>query len=63
MAVRDLPLAEKAAFENWFDHLVFSDSAVKAAGHLPENARTVLGPASAARTERLRQFLIGMLSR
>jgi hypothetical protein len=63
MAVRDLPTSERVAFEAWFDHLVFSDDAVKAADHLPENARTVLGPASPARTERLRQFLIGMLSR
>jgi hypothetical protein len=63
MAVRDLPTSERVAFEAWFDHLVFSGDAVKAADHLPENARTVLGPASPARTERLRQFLIGMLSR
>jgi hypothetical protein len=63
MAVRDLPVTERAAFQAWFDHLVFSDDAVKAADHLPENARTVLGPASPTRTERLRQFLIGMLSR
>ena len=63
MAVRDLPVAEKSAFQNWFDHLVFSDSAARAADHLPETARTVLGAASPARTERLRQFLIGMLSR
>ncbi len=63
MAVRDLPVAEKAVFQSWFDHLVFADEAAKAADHLPEHARTVLGPESPARTERLRQFLIGMLSR
>lgn len=63
MAVRDLPMAEKAAFQSWFDHLVFNENAANAADHLPENARTVLGPASVERTERLRSFLIGMLSR
>ncbi len=63
MSVRDLPVAEKAAFENWYHHLVFSDEAAKAADHLPESARSVLGPASPARTERLRSFLIAMLSR
>lgn len=63
MAVRDLPMAEKAVFQNWFDHLVFSGDSATAAAHLPENARTVLGPASPERTERLRSFLIGMLSR
>jgi Cupin-like domain len=63
MSVRDLPPNEKAAFKSWFDHLVFADDAANAADHLPENARTVLGPYSAARSERLRAFLIGMLSR
>lgn len=63
MSVRDLPAAEKAAFENWYHHLVFSGNASEAADHLPESARSVLGPASPGRTERLRSFLIAMLSR
>ena len=63
MSVRDLPIAEKTVFENWYNHLVFSDEASKAADHLPESARSVLGPASPGRTERLRSFLIAMLSR
>lgn len=62
-AVRDLPRAEKAAWRSWFDHLVFDDDAAQAADHLPEHARTVLGPPSRERTERIRQFLIGMLQR
>jgi Cupin-like domain len=63
MSVRDLPSAEKLAFQSWFNHLVFRENAANAADYLPENARTVLGAPSSARTERLRTFLIGMLSR
>ncbi|PAX06820.1 transcription factor [Sphingomonas lenta] len=62
-AVRDLPRAEKAAWRSWFDQLVFDDDAAHAADHLPEHARTVLGPPSRERTERIRQFLLGMLQR
>ncbi len=62
-AVRDLPTAEKAAWRSWFDHLVFSPDAAGAADHLPEAARGILGPASAARTAKIRQFLLGMLGR
>lgn len=62
-AVRDLPRAEKAAWRSWFDHLVFDRDAAHAADHLPEAVRTVLGPPSRERTERIRTFLIGMLQR
>lgn len=63
MAVRDLPAPEKAAFRDWFDHYVFAEDAPNAADHLPQDTRSVLGPASVMRTERIRAFLIGMLSR
>lgn len=62
-AVRDLPAAEKAAWRSWFDQLVFAPDAAAAADHLPEEARTVLGPPSRDRSERIRGFLIGMLQR
>lgn len=62
-AVRDLPPAEKATWRNWYEHLVFDADAANAAAHLPDAARGILGAPSAARTGKIRQFLIGMLSR
>lgn len=62
-AVRDLPDAEKAAWRGWFDHLVFAPDAGRAADHLPDAARGIMGAASPERTSRIRQFLTGMLSR
>ena len=62
-AVRDLPVAEKAAWQNWYDHLVFAPDAARAAEHLPEAARGIMGAASAERTGKIRQFLIRMLQR
>jgi hypothetical protein len=63
MAVRDLAGPERAAWKSWFEHLVFSDDAPHAGDHLPEQARTVLGPPSRERTEKIRQYLLGMLSK
>jgi len=58
MAVRDLPAPEKAAWRAWFDHYVFADNAVmRPAEHLPDHARSILGPASPGRTARLLHFL------
>ncbi|WP_026046422.1 cupin-like domain-containing protein [Sphingomonas sp. PAMC 26621] len=62
-AVRDLPVAEKTAWRSWYDHLVFAPDAARAADHLPEAARGILGAASVERTGRIRQFLIRMLQR
>jgi hypothetical protein len=62
-AVRDLPAAEKTAWRSWFDHLVFAPEADRAADHLPEAARGILGAAGPARTAKIRQFLRGMLER
>lgn len=61
--VRDLPAAERAAWRSWFDHLVFAPEAARAADHLPEAARGILGAPGAARTQKIRQFLLGMLQR
>lgn len=62
-AVRDLPDAERAAWRGWFDHLVFAPDAARAADHLPEAARGILGAAGPSRTQKIRQFLLGMLQR
>ena len=62
-AVRDLPVAEKAAWRSWYDHLDFAPAAARAAEHLPEAARGILGAPGTARTDKIRQFLIGMLTR
>ncbi|MET0308134.1 MAG: cupin-like domain-containing protein [Sphingomonas sp.] len=62
MSIRDLPLEQKQAWRAWFDYLIFDADADKAADHLPPHVRTVLGPASEERTERIRAFLLGSLS-
>lgn len=62
MAVRDLPVRERRVWRQWFEHYVFSDSSGHVADHLPEPVRGVLGSASPARTERIRQFLLRALS-
>lgn len=62
-AVRDLPPAEKTAWRSWYEHLVFAPDAARAGDHLPEAARGILGAPSGARTGKIRQFLIGMLTR
>jgi hypothetical protein len=61
MAIRDLSPGERAAWRGWFDHFAFGDDAVHAGDHLPPAVRTVLGPPSAERTERMRAYLIGSL--
>jgi hypothetical protein len=63
MSVRDLPPAEKRAWRAWFDHLVFGDEDGAAAAHLPDHARGILGPPSAARTEKIRNYLMLTLGR
>ncbi len=57
LAVRDLPVGERAAVRAWFDHYVFDDEATKVADHLPFEARGVLGPPSGGRTQTIRGFL------
>ncbi|MGU3316339.1 cupin-like domain-containing protein [Sphingomonas sp. M6A6_1c] len=61
MALRDLPPAQRQAWQGWFDHYVFADGAEAVGEHLPVSARGILAAASPARTERLRDFLIRLL--
>lgn len=63
MAVRDLPARERGVWRDWFDHYVFDNEAARAADHVPEAVRGVLGRAEPSRTERIRQFLLRALSR
>jgi len=62
MSVRDLPPAEKQAWRAWFEHLVFGDDADRAAAHLPDYAKGVMGPGSRERTEKIRHYLLMTLS-
>ncbi len=62
LAIRDQPQGQREAWRAWFDHFVFGDDAAGAADHLPPPARTVTGPPSPQRDERIRQFLVGVLS-
>ena len=62
MAVRDLPVRERAAWRDWFDYYVFEGEGREAA-HLPEAARGVLGPASTERSARIHDYLVRALMR
>lgn len=62
LAVRDRPAAERRAWRAFFDHYLFQDE-VDPAAHLPEGGRGVLGPASPARSRRIREYLAQALAR
>jgi hypothetical protein len=62
LAIRDLPGEQRRAWRHWFDHFVFGDGAPEAAAHLPPHAQGVTGPASPERDEKIRQFLLKVLS-
>ena len=61
-AIRDLPAAQREAWRAWFDHMVFGEDAPRSADHLPAHARGVNGPAGPERDERIRAFLLRVLS-
>lgn len=56
-AIRELPEQDRAAWQIWFDHYVFSKGAPERADHLPPHARGVLGPASPSRTSAIAEYV------
>jgi Cupin-like domain len=62
LGIRERPLSERAAWRAYFDHYVFGEDAAQAGAHLPEHARTVLGPASTSRARMMIQFVMQRLS-
>lgn len=63
LALRDLSADQRASWQCWFDHFVFSEAAPHAADHIPPHARGVQGPASPERQAAIRDFLMARLSR
>ncbi len=61
-ALRDRPEREKQAWRNVFEYYVFGP-AERAAQHLPEQARGVLGPIDDTRSREIRAMLINKLNR
>lgn len=61
LAIRDQPALQRAAWRSWFEHFVFGEDAPDAAAHLPPHARGVNGPATPARDEQMRRFIIQVL--
>jgi len=62
LSIRDLPEDQKAHWRELFDYYVFGD-AEEAAAHIPESARSVLGPMTPESASRIRAFLLRQLSR
>ncbi|HET9472331.1 MAG TPA: cupin-like domain-containing protein [Steroidobacteraceae bacterium] len=62
MTVRDLPPAQRAAWENLFRHYVFEADASTAA-HIPEKSRWTLGPLNDDMVREVRALLLGRLNR
>ena len=63
LSIRDVPRAERDTWKAWFDHYIFGDASAEVADHLLPDARGVLGPPSAHRTQMMRQYLLRALSR
>jgi hypothetical protein len=62
LAIRDLPEHEKQLWRQLFEHYVFGDPAA-ASAHIPEEARSILGPLDAETAGRIRANLLRSLSR
>ena len=61
LSIRDLPDDQKAHWRDLFEYYVFGDAG-EAAAHIPEGARSVLGPIDAESASRIRAFLLRQLS-
>jgi hypothetical protein len=62
MTVRDLPPAQRSAWQNLFRHYVF-DADANTTAHIPENSRHSLGPLSDEVVRDMRARLIARLNR
>lgn len=62
LAIRDLPDPERAAWRDWFDHMVFGPDASASADHIPEHARGITGRPSPQRDSMMRNFIARVLS-
>lgn len=62
MTVRDLPSAQRAAWENLFRYYVFEADATTAA-HIPENVRRSLGKLDANTMREMRAIILARLNR
>ncbi|KER85163.1 cupin [Xanthomonas arboricola pv. celebensis] len=62
LTLRDLPAAQRAIWQDVFDHYVF-DADADTAAHMPESARGVLAPMDEARARSLRARLLQRLNR
>ena len=61
LSIRDLPEEDKQLWRMLFDHYVF-DNGVGVTDHIPEEARSILGPLNAESAGRIRAFLLRSLS-
>jgi hypothetical protein len=61
LAIREQPAPQRAAWRTWFEHFVFGADAGAAAAHLPPHAQGINGPASHARDEQMRRFIVQIL--
>lgn len=62
MTLRGLPPEQKRIWRTFFDYYVFSDPA-RAAAHIPDHARGILGPMDDDNARRIRTYLLNMLNR
>ena len=62
LSIRDLPEHEKEHWRELFDYYVFG-SPDQAVAHIPEAARSVLGPVTPETASRIRSFILGQLNR
>ncbi|GGD66087.1 cupin-like domain-containing protein [Croceicoccus mobilis] len=62
MSIRDLPEKDRAIWRDLFEHYVFG-AGPEVTDHIPEKARSVLGPLTPESAGRIRAFLLRSLSR